>query len=67
MSETRYVKLRMLLEEKGIKHKEIAELLGITVGTFSQKINRRKSNFTMDEAIKIAKYLDVRMDDIFFD
>lgn len=67
MSETRYVKLRMLLEEKGIKHKEMAEFLGITVGTFSQKINRRKSNFTMDEAVKIAKYLDVRMDDIFFD
>ncbi|WP_232781080.1 helix-turn-helix domain-containing protein [Macrococcoides caseolyticum] len=67
MSETRYVKLRMLLEERGIKHKEMAELLGINVGTFSQKINRRKSNFTMDEAITIAKYLNVKMEDIFFD
>lgn len=57
----------MLLEERGIKHKEMAELLGINVGTFSQKINRRKSNFNMDEAIAIAKYLNVKMEDIFFD
>ncbi|GGA99962.1 XRE family transcriptional regulator [Macrococcus hajekii] len=67
MKKERYVKLRVALEERGIKHKEVADLIDVTVGTFSQKINRNKSNFTIDEAAAIAKHLNVTIDELFSD
>lgn len=66
MSRQRYKKLRVLLESEGILHKEIAEIIGMRPAIFSQKINRNKSNFTIDEASAICEALDISMDEYFF-
>lgn len=52
-----YLKFKMFLLENDIKHKEVADSLGIKPALFSQKINKKNSNFTLDEAsIICAKY-----------
>ncbi|MDW4471025.1 helix-turn-helix transcriptional regulator [Staphylococcus saprophyticus] len=66
MSNQRYKKLRLLLEKEDIRHKEVADLIGMNPARFSQKINRNKSNFTIDEASAICKVLDISMDEYFF-
>ncbi|HEC2150326.1 TPA: helix-turn-helix transcriptional regulator [Staphylococcus delphini] len=62
----RHIKLRLLLDEKGLKHKEVAEMINMTPALFSQKINRNKSDFTLVEASKICDVLGISMDDYFF-
>lgn len=66
MSKQRYKELRLLLEREGIRHKEVADMIGMNPSRFSQKINRNKSNFTIDEASAICDALDISMDDYFF-
>lgn len=66
MSNQRYKKLRLLLEKEDIRHKEVADLIGMSPARFSQKINRNKSNFTIDEASAICEVLDISMDEYFF-
>lgn len=66
MSKQRYKELRLLLEREGIRHKEVADMIGMNPARFSQKINRNKSNFTIDEASAICDELDISMDDYFF-
>ncbi|QDS45677.1 helix-turn-helix domain-containing protein [Staphylococcus aureus] len=66
MSNQRYKKLRLLLEKEDIRHKEVADLIGMNPARFSQKINRNKSNFTIDEASAICEVLDISMDEYFF-
>lgn len=66
MSKQRYKELRLLLEREGIRHKEVADMIGMNPARFSQKINRNKSNFTIDEASAICDALDISMDDYFF-
>ncbi|WP_336848998.1 helix-turn-helix transcriptional regulator [Staphylococcus nepalensis] len=66
MSKQRYKELRLLLEREGIRHKEIANMIGMNPARFSQKINRNKSNFTIDEASAICNVLDISMDEYFF-
>lgn len=66
MSKQRYKELRLLLEREGIRHKEIANMIGMNPARFSQKINRNKSNFTIDEASAICDALDISMDEYFF-
>lgn len=52
-----YGKLKAYFAEHDIKHKEVAELLGITQGTFSTKINRNNQDFNIEEVrIICAKY-----------
>jgi len=41
-------------------------MIGMTPARFSQKINKNKSNFTIDEASAICDVLDISMDDYFF-
>ncbi|MGX0371934.1 transcriptional regulator with XRE-family HTH domain [Staphylococcus cohnii] len=66
MSNQRYKELRLLLEREGIRHKEVADMIGMNPARFSQKINRNKSNFTIDEASAICDALDISMDEYFF-
>lgn len=66
MSHQRYKELRLLLEKEGIRHKELADFIGMNPARFSQKINRNKSNFTIDEASAICEALNISMDEYFF-
>lgn len=66
MSKQRYKELRLLLDREGIRHKEVANMIGMNPARFSQKINRNKSNFTIDEASAICDALDISMDEYFF-
>lgn len=66
MTKQRYKELRLLLEREGIRHKEVAHLIGMNTARFSQKINRNRSNFTIDEASAICNVLNISMDDYFF-
>ncbi|GGI30893.1 helix-turn-helix domain-containing protein [Staphylococcus chromogenes] len=66
MSTRRYVNLRLLLEKRGLKHQEVAKMIGMTPAKFSQKINRNKSDFTLAEASLICDVLNVSMDEYFF-
>ncbi|MCS4486344.1 helix-turn-helix domain-containing protein [Staphylococcus americanisciuri] len=66
MSKERHVKLRLLLEERGLKHQEVAQMVGMKPSKFSQKINRNKSDFTLKEASLICNVLDISMDEYFF-
>lgn len=66
MSKERHVKLRLLLEERGLKHQEVARMVGMKPSKFSQKINRNKSDFTLKEASLICNVLDISMDEYFF-
>lgn len=61
-----YIKLKLLLVRRNIKHKDLAEAVGMKPSQFSQKINKNKSNFTLDEASKISDYLDVNAQEYFF-
>lgn len=66
MGKERHVKLRLLLEERGLKHQEVARMVGMKPSKFSQKINRNKSDFTLKEASLICNVLDISMDEYFF-
>ncbi|WP_426457002.1 helix-turn-helix domain-containing protein [Staphylococcus cohnii] len=66
MTQQRYKELRLFLEKEGIRHKEVADMIGMNPARFSQKINRNKSNFTIDEASAICYALNISMDEYFF-
>lgn len=66
MNTKRYQKLRNFIDESKYSHKEVAYMIGMTPARFSQKINKNKSNFTIDEASAICDVLDISMDDYFF-
>ena len=66
MNTKRYQKLRNFIDESKYSHKEVACMIGMTPARFSQKINKNKSNFTIDEASAICDVLDISMDDYFF-
>lgn len=66
MNTKRYQKLRNFIDESKYTHKEVAYMIGMTPTRFSQKINKNKSNFTIDEASAICDVLDISMDDYFF-
>ena len=52
----RNLKLKAFFAENGIKFKDVAKELGITVSTFSQKINRKNGkDFTTKEINYLCK------------
>lgn len=61
-----YLKLKMFLLENGIKHKDVADLLEMAPALFSQKINKKNSNFTIDEASLICDKYGLDMHEYFF-
>lgn len=66
MKDTRYINLKVYLTKKGIKHAEVAKMIGMNPSRFSQKINRNKSDFTIEEASAICSVLRISMDEYFF-
>lgn len=66
MNRDRFKKLKLLLVERDIKQKELAEKVGIAAVSLNQKINRNGSSFTLDEASRICDYLEISLDDYFF-
>lgn len=61
------IKLKTLMIERGIKQKELADVLGITQSLFSQKLNKNKSRFSVEEVILICDHLNINMHEYFFD
>ena len=58
-------KLKILRAMKEVKQEEVAEMLGITLATYSKKENG-KSDFTITEAKKLASFFDCTIEEIFF-
>ena len=60
-----FYKFKGFLAENGIKQKYLAEKLGISQESLSQKINRSGSVFTLDEVKIICDLLEISADDFF--
>lgn len=59
-----YHNLKGIIVSKGLKQNDIADKLGMDKSTLSMKINRYKGrDFTFSEASKLAKLLEVKMED----
>ncbi|WP_218084120.1 helix-turn-helix domain-containing protein [Staphylococcus epidermidis] len=65
MNKRRYQDLRNFIDESMYSHKDVANIIGMNPARFSLKINKNKSNFTIDEASAICDVLDISMDDYF--
>ena len=63
-----YPNLKAEMARYGIKTKDMAEIMGITGKSVSNKINH-KTGLTLDEAIKIRDtfFPKIRLDDLFSD
>lgn len=59
-----YYKLKGIMAEKQITQKMLADKLDISISTLNFKING-KSNFTLNEAIKISEILGADISKIF--
>jgi len=65
MNKNRYQDLRNFIDASPYTHKDVADMIDMNPARFSQKINRNKSNFTIDEASAICEVLGISMDDYF--
>ncbi len=65
VNKVRYQNLRNFIDESEYTHKQVADMIGMNPARFSQKINKNKSNFTIDEASAICTVLKISMDDYF--
>ncbi|HJB78270.1 MAG TPA: helix-turn-helix transcriptional regulator [Candidatus Nosocomiicoccus stercorigallinarum] len=54
--------LKIIMVEKNLKNRDLAQVLDITPGLFSQKINHNGSTFNIREMSKLCDYLNVSMD-----
>lgn len=66
MNRESFKKLKVLLVEREIKQKELADKVGITPVSLNQKINRNGSSFTLEEASRICDFLGISLDEYFF-
>lgn len=60
-----YYKFRTLLQEKGIKQKEVAELIGKGVSAFNQNLNGTGTDFSVSEVRLICKTYSISADEFF--
>lgn len=58
-------KIKVLRAIKGATQEDVAKMLGITLSTYCKKENS-KTEFTLKEAYKLAKYFDCSIEEIFF-
>jgi DNA-binding XRE family transcriptional regulator len=59
-------KIKSLLVLNGMKQSEMAQIIGVTEVTFSNKLNRKgNKKFDIDEALIICKTLNVTLNEIF--
>lgn len=61
-----YLKLKGFFAENGIKHKEVAKLIGVSESNFSKKINRNGEDFTKDQVVLICKHYNLNANEYFF-
>ncbi|WP_078428748.1 helix-turn-helix transcriptional regulator [Alkalihalobacterium alkalinitrilicum] len=59
-------RLRVILAERNIKHGEVYKKAGISSATFSLLVNE-KSLPTLPVALKIARVLDLHIEDIWYE
>ncbi|GAA0076147.1 hypothetical protein UT300005_05250 [Clostridium sp. CTA-5] len=50
---------------KGIKQEEVAEILGISLTTYSKK-ETGKTQFSLEEAKKMSDYFNISIEQLFF-
>lgn len=61
-----YYNLKIIISKKGYTQNDVAEKIGMPRSTFNLKINRTKGrDFDLTEASKVAKVLNVKLDDFF--
>lgn len=60
-----FYKFKGYLAENGIKQKDLAEQIGMSEVSLSQKINRSGSVFTLDEVKTVCELLDISADEFF--
>ncbi|WP_366141332.1 helix-turn-helix transcriptional regulator [uncultured Clostridium sp.] len=58
-------KLKSIRVKNNLKQMDIANAIGIPVSTYCQKENGQRK-FTLEEAWEISKFLEEKIDDIFF-
>lgn len=58
-------KLKSLRYKYNLSQRRVAQLLNITVSSYSRKENGQRS-FTLDEAYKLAIYFHTTIENIFF-
>ena len=56
-------RIRELRKEKNITQQELAEKLGVT-GSYISYVESEKTNITLENALKIADYLNVSLDEL---
>lgn len=66
MNRDSFIKLKILLMERNIKQKDLAEKVGINAVALNQKINKNGNTFSLDEASRICEYLSISLDEYFF-
>jgi DNA-binding XRE family transcriptional regulator len=57
--------LKDILDSKGIKYSFVAEQIGMAKGTFSNLLKNKYST-SLEYAFKIAEFLEMRIDEIFY-
>lgn len=65
MNDFGYVELKKYFLEHNIKHVEVAEFLKMTNSTFSLKINRKGTDFSLVEARAICEKYKLEMQKFF--
>lgn len=65
MNKHGYVELKKYLTENNIKHKEVADLIGVDSSAFSKKINKKAGDFSIEEARIICEKFNLSMDNFF--
>lgn len=58
-------KLKAYRQLKGMKQKDLAQYLGVSLNTYNFKENG-KQDFTLTEAKKISNYFGLSIEEIFF-
>lgn len=61
-----YIKLREFRLKNNVSWSKLAELLGVNKSTYYKKENG-VVKFTVEEAYKIASYLNISIEELFFD
>lgn len=67
MKKVAYSNLKGYFASQGIKYKDVAKKLDVNVETFSRKINRNRSDFTMAEVIVLCKEYGLDANEFFLE
>lgn len=63
---TPYYELKSQIDRSDLNQKQVAELIGMDRSLFNVKLNRYEGrDFTLSEAIKISRVLNISLDNFF--